>query len=177
MTAQLAVGSAHPNHGGIIPTQVAWLSENGRAAWTLSPTVRGQWSGDESWVEHDIIWIPAAPDHILEDGLLLIAVHVLRHETLRQLAHAQLPDLIDGSLVDLGGIADDGLAELRECARHIEMGQKLVVTVLDGSSLASQLPALEGIAGQLEVCTVAYSRTFSDWASEPIIRGSLAAGT
>ena len=50
---------------------------------------------------HDITWIPAAPDHILEDGLLLIAVHVLRDATLRQLAHTQLQELIDGSLVDL----------------------------------------------------------------------------
>jgi hypothetical protein len=96
---------------------------------------------------------------------------------MRRMAHAQLPDLIDGSLVDLGVISDDGLAEIRECARRIEMGHKLVATVLNGSSLAAQLPLLEGIAGQLEVCSVAYSRAYSDWASEPIIHGSLAAGT
>jgi hypothetical protein len=152
MTAQLAVGTPHPNHDGIIPTHVAWLSENGRAGWLLEPTARGLWGTDESWTQEEISWVPGGPEHILEDGLLLIAVHVLR----------------DKMPVEI-------LVELRERCQHVDMGQKVVVTVLGGSSLEGQLPLLERYPMQVEVCTVTYSRTANQWNPARGIRGSLTA--
>ena len=36
ITAHILVGSAHPNHGGILRTHSLFLSENSRPAWTLA---------------------------------------------------------------------------------------------------------------------------------------------
>jgi hypothetical protein len=175
MTAQLAVGTPHPHHDGIIPTHVAWLSENGRAGWLLEPTARGLWGTDESWTQEEISWVPGGPEHILEDGLLLIAVHVLRDESLLELARKNLPELLDDSAVELEKMPVEILVELRERCQHVDMGQKAVVTVLGGSSLEGQLPLLERYPMQVEVCTVTYSRTANQWNPARGIRGSLTA--
>jgi hypothetical protein len=35
MTAQMLIGTGHPNHDGIGPKRYLFLSENGRPAWLL----------------------------------------------------------------------------------------------------------------------------------------------
>ena len=35
VTAQILIGSPHPNDGGIIPSHYLFLSENDRPSWTL----------------------------------------------------------------------------------------------------------------------------------------------
>ena len=67
------------------------------------------------------------------------------------------------------------LDELREASKEIDVDYKLVVTVLEGSSLRGQLPILEDYRCELEVCTVTYSRLRRGFAgSGPLeARGSL----
>jgi hypothetical protein len=138
-------------------------------------TTRSLWDKDEPWTQEEISWVPAGPEHILEDGLLLIAVHVLRDGDLLELTRAKLPELVRDSSVELEKLPADLLGELRERSRHINMGQKVVVTVLGGSSLEGQLPLLERYLMQLEVCTVTYSRTANQWSPALRTRGSLTA--
>jgi hypothetical protein len=67
-TAQVLIGTPHPNHGGIHPTHQLMLSENSRPAWILT-----------SWenTEEEKVWIPTI-ESMLEDGLLMIAFYLLK---------------------------------------------------------------------------------------------------
>lgn len=170
MTAHILVGQPDPYHGGIYPTHTLWLSENGRSGWLLEPTGRGLTGGpnseleDEespSWTRESSVWIPSA-EHMLEDAILLIAVHVLRDEAVLELVRERAPALTEmrtpfqDKPVELYGIPEDVQAELRARCELID-NYKLVVTVLEGSSLEQQLPVLEQYAMGVEVCTVTYS--------------------
>src|SRR3954454_19258363 len=94
MTAQLLVGQGHRYHDGIFATHVASLSENSRPSWLLEPTGRslggapmdgvGEGEGPE-WTREPTIWVPSGPENILADGLLLLAVHVLRMPSVLEL--------------------------------------------------------------------------------------------
>lgn len=72
----------------------------------------------------------------------------------------------------------DVFTELRKLSEAMDWENlKLVVTVLDGSSIQGQLPVLERYPMKLEVCTLSYSR---DWGwqgsrTDPSVRGSLTA--
>ena len=66
-TAQILVGTPDLYHGGIIPTHYLFLSENDRPAWILEDK-----SGSQN-----VVWVPTIED-ILEDALLMIAVHVCK---------------------------------------------------------------------------------------------------
>ena len=63
MTAQILVGSSHPNHDGIQPTHWLFLSENSKSAWVLT----SQNIFEEDITTNQIIWIPSI-DNMLEDA-------------------------------------------------------------------------------------------------------------
>lgn len=192
-TAQISVGSQ--NEGGILPTHIAWLWEHSRPVWTLEPT-RLRMTGD-STLDHrpgsqDLIrWFPERPRTILEDGLLLIAIHAIGEEPFLDLVNETAPRLMNldaGSRADgvellcqLDGVAAEHLGRLRRLnEKTMPEGAKLVLTVLEGSSIRRQLPSLERYPMEVEVCTATYSRQrkMSAW-SEPTtpqtVQGSLEA--
>ena len=184
MTAQLVVGHADMYHGGIRPTHVAWLSENSRPGWVLQPVERdlygqptSEFEDEEppSWTEDRIVWVPSGPEHVLEDGILLIGVHVLCDEAVLELARERVPQLLEGDRQDLTKLPGDAVAELRERLLVSELNYKLLVTVLGGSTLEEQLPVLERYPMEVEVCTVGYSRLRGTWSSDVQVRGSLTA--
>ncbi len=73
-TAQILVGSPHPNHGGINPTHSLFLSENSRPAWILVDPYP-----DSGPRNSRIVWIPTL-ENMLEDALLMIAVYVCKDD-------------------------------------------------------------------------------------------------
>lgn len=196
-TAYMAIG--WPNEDGIIPSHEVWLWENSRPAWVLEPTQSRLTGGDPDRADRPgslspIRWIPEGPEHILEDGLLLLAMHGVGNEDVLDLAGELLPELTETNtsglepgedlLRDLNVMsadnpdAADALSELRALSSQIPWA-KLVVTVLGSSSLGEQMPILERYPMDLEVCTVSYSRlrpsgAWDSGAGEPTIRGSLA---
>ncbi len=198
-TAHIALGS--PNESGIIPSHEAWLWENSRPAWFLEPT-QGRLTGgkpdrtDRPGSLEPIRWIPEGPDHILEDGLLLLAMHALGDKDVLDLADELLPELADTDTSGLKPGADlfrdlhvmsldnptagQSLLALRELSTTIPWA-KLVVTVLGDCSLRTQLQTLERYPMDVEVCTVSYSRlrpsgVWSSGTGDQVIRGSLAPG-
>ena len=54
MTAQMLIGSGHPNHGGIEPKRYLFLLENSRPAWLLVEENPFQSANREKRV----VWIP-----------------------------------------------------------------------------------------------------------------------
>jgi hypothetical protein len=198
-TAHIAIGIQ--NEGGILPTHVAWLFENSRHMWMLEPTalrLTGESTRDDRPGSQGLIrWIPEGPDHILEDGLLLIAVHLDEQGGVWKLASELIPRLVemdttktpDGieHVCDLNELsykdpaAAEHLARLRNLSKEsMPSTAKLIVTTLEGSSIERQLPILERYPIELEVCTVTYSRQrlMGAWgpvdpSSPPSVRGSL----
>lgn len=187
-TAQILIGHSDMYHGGIYPTHVMYLAENSRPVWLLEPVGRGlagtasdQPDDEEvpAWTTEAVAWVPSGPEHILEDGLLLLALHVLRDENLLELAESRLPELLKvGRRIDLTKMPKSGLDELRQRCTQIDLHYKLAVTVLEGSSIHGQLPVLERYPMEVEVCTVTYSRLARGFAGsgKPEARGSLTAG-
>lgn len=190
-TAQIAVGQAGRYHGGIYPTHTLWLSENSRPAWILEPTGWDLGGGtlapeaeeSDAWTTEPVCWVPGGPEHILEDGLLLIAVHVLRAEPVLEFVRERLPALEEIRVpfkdkpVELDAMPKNLLAKLRRRCAQLDLHYKLVVTVLEGSSIRGQLPVLDRYPMEVEVCTVSYSRVGRGFAGsgKPEPRGSLTA--
>ncbi len=68
-TAQLVAGLPNTYHGGIVPDYIAWLSENDRPGWVLQrarPSESADGLNDEA---RSAVWVPSAPESILEDGI------------------------------------------------------------------------------------------------------------
>jgi hypothetical protein len=155
-TAQMLIGHAHPNHDGIDPTHVAMLSENSRPSWTLR-----EWEGERA---PRVVWIPTL-EHMLEDGLLLACLRVVRAPDLVAEADAKLM----GERAELHKVDQARLSALRAGCRPLE-GFKVVLTVLDGSTLSQQLKTLDEYRMDVEVF---FTRSWSRWLEETRITGSL----
>lgn len=169
LTAQVLVGRAHPNHGGINPTHYLFLSENDRPAWVLVPE---NVFGKSPTNAEGITWIPTT-EHMLEDALLMRAIHVLRDEEIVKLADGYFLNR-DRKRVELyDDILESHLGELRDKSRALRVDHKVVLTVLKESRSLSQLSVLERYKMDLEVCTPTYSRLYSRWSDSTNIEGSL----
>ena len=76
-TGLLLAGTPHPNDDGLMyhrePRRL-WLSENSRAAWCLDSPALAVRDGRRG----QTVLIPKRQSTILDDGLLMIATHVLK---------------------------------------------------------------------------------------------------
>ena len=169
LTAQILIGSSHQNHGGIQPTHYLSLSENSRPAWILVPeNIFGP--GNEK--NPRITWIPTI-ENMLEDALLMIAINVLKDEGVIDLAKEHFKRDIHGPLALYEDIDQAALKNLYQECRKLKNRYKIVLTVLEGSSIRNQLKVLNDYGIDMEVCTPLYFRTYSAWTDEVITRGSL----
>ena len=170
MVAQMAVGHSDMYHGGIIPTHTAWLSTNGRPAWVLNPTRWGQAPDDPDadlpqWTQAEVVWVPHRPETILEDGLLLLSIHVLRDPSILDRVDVAAPALRNAGFSDLTELDPMLLEELRDRVKSNDFDYKIVLSLWEGNSIKEQLPALADYSMQLEVCTPTYTRTWGGFTS------------
>ena len=169
-TAQILIGDAHPNHGGIIPTHFLFLSENDRPAWILvNENISNQGKPKDIC---RIVWIPTVED-MLEDALLMAAIHVAKNPEVIVLAKSFSSRVQQDRLELYSDLNDDQRKELYRKCRMINDFPKLVISVFEGSTVKNQLAILEKYNMDVEVCTVGYSRISSGWREETIIEGSL----
>ncbi len=163
-SAQIIVGMAHKNSGGIIFDKMIWLSENGRPALILKES-----EGKER------IWIPTL-ENTIEDALLMIAIFVVKDEeeleTLKE-----INDVTADEHVEIYEAFTEDQRNRLYLANRKALGKyndlKIVLTVLDGSSFRNQLPVLEHYDINMEVCLSVYSRTYSEWQEKVVVNGSL----
>lgn len=169
MTAQILIGSGHPNHDGIGPSHYLFLSENSRPAWLL---VEQNVFMSSKKRDAKIVWIPTV-ESMLEDAFLMIAVHVLKDqgivEVIKSFNKAALSDRLE--MYDSLEEAERKL--LYEKCRMITRFPKLILSVFTGSTLMGQLGVIKKYDMDIEVCTPAYVRLFSPWSNERTIKGSL----
>jgi hypothetical protein len=147
ITAHMLVSP--PNgYGGTYPTHAVFLSENDRPAWMLLPL---EFSPGDS-PGPLVTWIPSEPSRVLEDALLMIAIHVLRDENLIREARVRAPNLladrVDLHFEPIGEALDDFRRTIRGPGRHAD----LVLTVLQGSIISNQLDVLADYAFSPVIC-------------------------
>lgn len=170
LTAQILVGSAHPNHGGINPTHYLFLSENDRPAWILVP--ENIFNTGANKVEKKITWMPTV-ENMLEDALLMIVIHVLENKEITELAQKYVRNKRDDCVELYQDINSQYLEKLYEKCRAVDARYKIVVTVLEGSSIQNQLKVIDNYKMDVEVCIPKYSRQYSRWINDTKIEGSL----
>lgn len=168
-TTQILIGNPSIYHGGINPFAQLFLSENSRPAWILDPYNINPSHKSEA---KRIVWIPTL-EHMLEDALLMISVHINRNDEILQLANDWDKD-IRAERLEMYEVFNDGQRlNLYERIRKDDNFPKLVVTVLEDSSIFGYLKVLKEFDLLIEVCIPIYSRDYSPWTKKFITRGSL----
>ena len=158
-TAQILVGNSHPNHGGITAGYQLFLSENDRPCWECFPVFPPR-RGEVLKNEGHTVWIPPGPGSILECGLLMVALHcfdpMARRPVNKELVSSakSMSKKIMDKFVDMSILTDKQFKELYDMAKKIELddSDKLIVTVLAGSSITERLKELKKHKYDFEVC-------------------------
>ena len=158
-TAQILVGNSHPNHGGITAGYQLFLSENDRPCWECFPVFPPR-PGEVLKNEGHTVWIPPGPGSILECGLLMVALHCFdpmdRRPVNKELVSSakSMSKKIMDKFVDMSILTDKQFKELYDMAKKIELNDsdKLIVTVLAGSSITGRLEELKKHKYDFEVC-------------------------
>jgi hypothetical protein len=158
-TAQILVGNSHPNHGGITAGYQLFLSENDRPCWECFPIFPPR-LGEVLKNEGHTVWIPPGPGSILECGLLMVALHcfdpMARRPVNKELVSSakSMSKKIMDKFVDMSILTDKQFKELYDMAKKIELNDsdKLIVTVLAGSSITGRLKELKKHKYDSEVC-------------------------
>ena len=158
-TAQILVGHSHPNHGGITAGYQLFLSENDRPCWECFPIFPPR-PGEVLKNEGHTVWIPPSHGSILECGLLMVALHcfdpMARRPVNKELVSSakSMSKKIMDKFVDMSILTDKQFKELYDMAKKIELNDsdKLIVTVLAGSSITGRLKELKKHKYDFEVC-------------------------
>jgi len=169
LTAQILVGHPHPNHDGINPTHYVFLSENDRPAWVL---VRQNIFEERGRGIGKITWIPTV-ENMLEDALLMIAIHVCKNHEVTELAKGFCAKIESERIEVYSDLEEPHRKQLYQRCREISGFPKIIVSVFKGSTIERQLPVLEQYKMDVEVCIPIYSRLYSSWTNETRIEGSL----
>jgi len=169
LTANILVGTTHPNHGGINPTHYVFLSENSKPAWILVPE---NISSPKTFKDQRVIWVPTS-ENMLEDALLMIAIHVIKHKEVCDLSKKYFVNNNKEIVKMYEDINQENLEELYRKCRCIDNSYKIVISILEGSTLQEQIKLIENYKMDIEVCTSQYSRLYSMWSRETKIKGVL----
>ena len=169
LTAQILIGSPHSNNDGIIPSHYLFLSENSAPSWSL---VKENVDNEDKNKYPNIVWLPTV-ENKLEDGLLMVAAHVLKNHEILEMA-TDYTKKIESERLELYSDLDDGQRNnLYQKCRELSKFPKLIISVFRSSSIETQLAVLEKYDMDVEVCAPIYSRLYSEWQNETRIEGSL----
>lgn len=168
VTAQILIEESHVDSKGINPTHYMFFSEDRIPTWTiLSDNIH---STDKEFIKK--VWYPTM-ENTLDDALLMIALYVLEDEAAIELAKLSFKDFSQNSIGLYNDIDKENREKLYEISRNLFSGLKIVITVMEGSSLFDHLKVLKDYKMEIEVCTPIYSRLYYSWYKEQIEKGSL----
>lgn len=156
VTAHALVGTADAHHGGVLPSHQLLLWENDWPLYMLIPV---------PMTEGQVIvrWVPTL-EHMLEDGLLLLAIHVLGSPALLELAGMSEARGRAGKTLEVYDRWDKAThAELLAACRKLDGFPKLVLTLLQGCFLNKQIDVLKDYRMDVEICCPVYARDSSAW--------------
>lgn len=147
ITAQLLIGEAHTWHGGIMNATTINLYENSRPAWVYEPADRK---------EENIYWVPTV-ENMLEDGLLLVAVHIWRNDDIIRTLKATVGN-DNLKQLELYNLPKEDRDILYEKCRVLSNGGKVILSVFSGSTLLGQAGIMERYQVEHEICLPQTSR-------------------
>lgn len=165
-TAQILIGNPHPNRGGITAIHKIDLTEGSRPAWNLH-------SVDHSSVRtRSVVWIPTI-EHMLDDALLMAAIHAFQSEPIRSM-FSSFSDKIDESRLELyEDLTSSQRQHLYKQCRELEDFPKVVVMLFEDSCLNSYIGVIADYRMECEVLMPIYTRLYSNWTRETMINGEL----
>ena len=169
LTAQILVGRSHSNHDGINPTHYLFLSENDRPAWVL---VCQNVFRKERQSHSKITWIPTV-ENMLEDALLMIAIHICRNREVIQHAKSFNAKIQTDRIEVYADLEESQRKLLYQACRSMSDFPKIIISVFRGSTIEKQLSLFEKYRMDVEVCRVGYSRLYSPWTNDMMVEGSL----
>jgi len=124
LTANILIGSPHPNKDGIIPSHYMFLSENSAPSWTL---VKENVDNEDKNKYPNIVWLPTV-ENMLEDGLLMVATHVLKNHEILEMAK-DYTNQIESKRLELYSDLDDGQRNnLYQKCRELSKFPKLIIS-------------------------------------------------
>ena len=169
LTAQILIGEPHPFKDGIIPSHYLFLSENSQPSWKLVKTNIYQVNNKKL---PEIAWNPTV-ENMLEDGLLMVAIHIVKNKEIIKIAK-DFSSKIDSQTLELYSDLNDKQRDiLYEKCRELSVFPKLIISVFRSSTIEKQLAVLEKYKMEVEVCTPIYSRLYSGMNNNESIEGSL----
>jgi hypothetical protein len=168
LTAQILIGTGHPNDDGIQHTHSLFLSEGNRPGWVLLP----ENMINEQSRQKKKVWIPASVDTFLEDGLLMIALFVIKDKAVIK----YVKERYKGPLFKLNHVEDltvEDRLHLYELCRTSKIHYKLIISIFFQSSLQGDLHKLANYDMDVEVLTPVYTRLYSGWTGRQDEQGIL----
>lgn len=168
VTAQILIEESHVDSKGINPTHYMFLSEERIPTWTLvTENIRNK---DNEFIKKN--WYPTM-ENTLDDALLMIALYVIKDEEAIVLAQSSFKNFSQNSIGLYNDIDKENREKLYEISRNLFSGLKIVITVMEGSTLFDHIHVLKDYKMEIEVCTPIYSRLYYSWYKEQIEKGSL----
>jgi Txe/YoeB family toxin of Txe-Axe toxin-antitoxin module len=163
-TAQMLIGQKHTYDSGIINvSHELRLSENSVPAWSL---VKRTYDRQEVMQEDKIVWLPTL-ERMLEDGLLMVGLYVLKDAELIEMADKYLKKPTDMKGYSIyNDINPEHLELMYQRSRKIDQGHKIVLTVLDSSTVMKQIQVLEKYPMDIEVCVPVFKRELNPWSRQ-----------
>jgi len=137
-----------PDKGEFGPTHYLFLLENFRPSWILV----NQNIFDQPGVkEKRIVWIPTV-ENMLEDALVMIAIHVIKNKKIIDLAQKMFENIEVSHVEVYQNLTDTQRQQIYQECRRIEKWPKFVITVIGGSSIKRQLSVLKKYSIKAELC-------------------------
>jgi len=157
-TATILVGTPHNLTAGLEATHLIILRENSRAAWSLVRV------GGPTDAADDVVWVPASPERILEDALILMTLRVFRSPSV-EAAVERLPDpgALRGPHVDLTELEwfEEHAPRLDEAVHADETSAVIAFTILASSTLLGRLDDLCEVPWDVSVCSASWASSTS----------------
>jgi hypothetical protein len=170
LTAQILVGSPHPYDDGIVPSHFIFLKENDQPSWNL---VRANvFQENKTYKLSKIVWKPTL-ENMLEDGLLMVAIHVMKNKEIIKIAK-DYSSKIESQLLELYSDLNNKQRDiLYQKCRELSEFPKIIISVFRSSTIEKQITVLEKYKMEVEVCTPIYSRLNYRAKENSRIEGSL----
>lgn len=111
----------------------------------------------------------------LDDAFLMIALYIVESEPVRALFN-EFTGKIDEERIEVyRDLTDEQRQQLYTLCREMTNFPKLVLCIFEGSHMSGLISVLEHYKMECEVLMPVYTRTYSRWAKETQIRGTLQA--
>lgn len=166
-TANIIVGSGHGNDDGINPTETLYLNEGSKVSWVMRR------ASNRSALRRQMTWVCTVED-TLEDAILMICYFILQNSSITGLIKEFAPQFEEERAFLYDTFTDHQRKQLYSACRELNHFPKLIVTAFQGSHISSQLHRLPSLTpGDLEVCTVKYTRLYSAWTNKVVETGEI----